>query len=144
MLRLLSVLTLYTFFAAALPAVSSAEELPKTDITDAPDFVPNYGYTMSFVRLPDMEDNEAVLRIKQPLSVSGCVEVTTPEPKVELIGPSAKVIISAPIIKFNDDPQYGNNTCKRSSPTVISDVIFDRDELIERKIEKSCSPAPAA
>ncbi|MCK5285250.1 MAG: hypothetical protein KAJ86_06670 [Alphaproteobacteria bacterium] len=141
-LSYLPVITICALVMMMSTGLSFAKEFPKIEISDAPNIVPNHGYTMSFIRSSVNKDNEATLRIIQPSGISGCISIFTPKPQLSIIGSSAKVIISAPIIKFNDEPQYGNNICKKQSPSIVTNVILNRDTFIEKNIKKITFSGP--
>ncbi len=138
----LPAIVICTLVTAAFASLAFAEEFPRAEISDAPGLVPNYGYTMSFVRTEEMAYNEATLRIVQPIAVSGCMDISTPEAQTSIIGPSVKVVISPPVVKFDDSPKYGNSTCRKKSPSVTTDVILNRDELIKGDVSKIVLSGP--
>lgn len=117
----------------ALP--KNKNKLPKRiEITDAPMALPNYGYTINFIHKDGTAPNEAVLRVSLPLNLSGCYEVLPPETTVKVTGSQAEIIVSDPVIKKDKTPQYGHNTCKKNTGTVVADAVLDRDLLIRKKV----------
>lgn len=110
---------------------TTASTQPKAlEISDAPYLLPLYGYSIYFVHKDGLAPNEAALRITFPLSVTGCFNLIPPEATSKIVGPRIEIAISDPIIKKDEQPQYGHNTCKNNNAAIIADAVVNRDEMI--------------
>ncbi len=104
--------------------------------SDAPYLLGNHGFLIEFVRKPDAKPNEATLRITQPISISGCLEISPLEAKIEQKHKSITVTVADAIVKVDNKPRYTQYGCKQSAGSVSTDITLNRDKMIEGAVNK--------
>ncbi len=130
--RLLAVFAVFIPFAASAQqsALQEIEENEVPYLLDAPIF------SMNFVRDPKAAPNEATLRLSQSYSVSGCVNIKPMTVTPRIAGQRLEYTVSEPVVTLSKEPQYSQFDCKPSVNTVTTDIVFNRDIILEKKINK--------
>lgn len=80
--------------------------------------------------------NNPVLRISQPVSASGCFNISMPKPETSFQGPMLWVNVGAPTITIDKTVRYAHIDCPQAPQAVQSDVVLNRDRLIENKVRR--------
>jgi hypothetical protein len=94
------------------------------------------GFTLHFVRDLNVGADEAVLRISQPVSVNGCVDITMEPPVVEQRGAAISITVKQPKIVLNKKPQYSTHGCRMKMTGANADVKLNRADIMENGVKQ--------
>lgn len=95
----------------------------------------NAHHSVFFARKPGLEEGEVVLRIFQPLAISGCASVTLPEAQIRKDGRNMWILVGKPDIKIDQSSHYAHHTCNNITNTAVIDVTLNLKELNENNVQ---------
>lgn len=122
--RLLSIFVVLIALAAA-PAPGYA-----ADGNEGAGLIPNANYRLYFVHTNETAPGEATLRITQPTSISGCVTIEQPTTETKILPPRMEIKINPAKINIDRSKQYGGAECGNGSNIVQTDIILNRDMIM--------------
>ena len=91
---------------------------------------------ISLIRMPNLNEDQFVLRIADTKAISGCVEMSDFAYFAEYQDIYLDIEIDSMVVDMRDQPQYAHLHCNTKAKTPVADVIINRNELMTNQVEK--------
>lgn len=105
--------------------------------------IPGTSYEIYFARTPDTPKDFATLRISQAISVNGCMNIEQDPIKVEKVGKSFLVHVSAPKAKIDKSIRNTVSGCKQGGITPAMEVQINHKDVLNGDLKQLQLKSPA-
>lgn len=91
---------------------------------------------MALVRAPGLTENQFILRLSSPHTVSGCMKLSNYGYMAEYKDAYLDISINDMTVDMRDQPQYAHYQCNQQSQIPSADVILNRQDLVKNETHK--------
>jgi hypothetical protein len=100
-----------------------------------PPLLPQGEQFLYFIRTADTKNNEAILRLSTPASISGCVDVVPPRITLRRSAGTMAFKVEEGALALEKNVRYAHYQCNQNSHSASADITLNRDELLENNIK---------
>lgn len=90
---------------------------------------------VQFVRPADLKQDEIVLRLSQPMVITGCALVALPQPKIEMHAPIMRILVEEPVVEVVKDTRKPEYQCDTKNKLASVDIRWKLKPLKDQGIQ---------